>query len=138
MKPKFIPATLLLAALAACDNPDYKDEGLNFDVDQDLKSALQQNQMPQLATRLGCSGCHAIDRKVVGPPWQQVAKRYQNAASFEYNGKTYPLAEGLVQKISHGGGGHWGQEEMPGIDPSGAKHELIEKLVGFILQLGKR
>jgi hypothetical protein len=30
-------------------------------------------------------------------------KRYQNAANNEYQGRRYPLTEGLVQKVSHGG-----------------------------------
>lgn len=142
MNPKPIKTLLLLATLAclsACEeHVDYQNEGLNFDVDQDLRTALQNDRMPVVAARLGCTACHAIDHRVVGPAWKEVGKRYQNAAAFEYNGKSYPLADGLVQKISHGGSGNWGQEAMPGVDPSGSKHELIEKLVGFILALGKR
>jgi cytochrome c len=130
---------LILAALNSCDeHVDYTHDGLDFDIDQDLKSALEQNRMPQLAVRLNCTGCHELQRKIVGPAWKQVGTRYQNSAIFEYQGKSYPLTEGLVQKISHGGGGHWGQREMPAIDPTGAKHVQIEKLVHFILESGKR
>ncbi len=141
MRRKLIKPLLLLAALAlgGCEeHVDYKDDGLNFDVEQDLQTALQKGQMPMLAARLGCPACHAIDHRVVGPAWQQVGKRYQNATTFQYNGKTYPLVEGLVQKISHGGSGNWGTEQMPGFDPSGSKREQLEKLVRFILELGKR
>ncbi len=127
------------AGLGGCEERvDYGNEGLNFDIEKDLQTAVQKNQMPMLAARLGCTNCHAIDHKLVGPAWQQIGKHYQNAATFEYNGKSYPLTEGLVQKVSHGGSGNWGVEQMPGVDPSGSKHALIEKLVGFILELGKR
>ena len=142
MTPNLIKTVLLLialAGLAGCDEQvDYKNGGLNFDVDKDLQTALQQNKMPMLATRLGCTACHAIDHKLVGPAWKEVGKRYQNAATFEYQGKSYPVTEGLVQKISHGGSGHWGVELMPAMDPGNSQHALIEKLVGFILEAGKR
>ncbi len=138
---KLAKTLLLLAALTlgGCEeHVDYSSEGLNFDVDQDLQTALQKNQMPMLAARLGCPACHAIDHRVVGPAWQQVGRHYQNATTFQYNGQTYPLVEGLVQKISHGGSGNWGSAQMPAIDPSGAKREQIEKLVRFILEAGKQ
>ncbi len=142
MKPKLIKTALLLitlAALTGCeDHVDYKDDGLNFDVDKDLQSALQQKRMPLLAVRLGCNACHAIDRKLVGPAWEDVGKRYANATTYDYKGKTYPVVEGLVQKVSHGGTGNWGVESMPALDPSGGKHDQIAKLVGFILKLGKQ
>ncbi len=142
MKPKHIKTAvllILLAGLAGCEEQvDYKDEGLDFNIDQDLQSALQQKRMPLLAIRLGCNACHALDHKVVGPAWQEVGKRYQNTATFQYDGKSYPLAEGLVQKVSHGGTGNWGVEQMPALDPSGSKLAYVEKLVGFILELGKR
>ncbi len=136
---KILFTLLALALLASCDDHvNYADEGLNFDIDKDFQTALEKNQMPMLAARLGCTNCHAMDHKVVGPAWKAVGKRYQNATTFEYNGKTYPLQEGLVQKISHGGNGNWGTEPMPSIDPKDSKHELIEKLVRFILETGKR
>ncbi len=142
MKPKLIKTAVLfalLAGLAACEEQvDYKDEGLDFDMEKDLQSALQQKRMPLLAVRLGCNACHAIDHKVIGPAWQEVGKRYQGAATFQYQGKAYPVTEGLVQKISQGGSGNWGVEPMPAMDPSGSKHAYLEKLAGFILELGKR
>lgn len=142
MNPKLIKTALLLATLAAlpgCDEKvEYKEEALNFDIEQDLQSALQKNQMPQLAARLNCTACHAMSTRVYGPAWKDVGKRYQNAVAFAYQGRTYPLVEGLVQKVSHGGSGNWGSGQMPAIDPSGAKRDQIEKLVRFILEAGKQ
>lgn len=143
MNPKLIKTLMLLSALAGltgCDEKiDYtKQENMHFDVDQDLQSALQQKRMPLLAVKLGCSACHALDHKLVGPAWQEVGKRYQNATTFKYKDVSYPLTEGLVNKISHGGTGNWGVEGMPAIDPTGSKHAQLEKLVGFILALGKQ
>lgn len=137
---KTLALLLTLTGLAGCEEKiDYKkEEKLQFDADQDLQKATQQNRLPLLATKLGCKACHAIDHRVVGPAWQEVGKRYRNATSFEYKGTTYPLTEGLINKISHGGSGNWGVEAMPAVDPTGSRHDQLEKLVKFILQLGKQ
>lgn len=137
MKTRLIPVAMLLAVLAACDEPYYQEAPLDFDVEQDLKVSLETGRMPLLATRLNCTSCHAIDHKIVGPAWRDVGQRYKDADTYEYQGKTYPLVEGLVQKISHGGSGNWGDVAMPGIDPSGARRELVEKLVRFALAQGQ-
>ncbi len=92
--------------------------------------------MPPEAKELNCVACHAVDKKVVGPAWADVGKKYKGATEFEYNGKKYPLVEGLVMKVSKGGSGHWGSMPMPANDPSGAKKDKIEKLVKFELSLG--
>lgn len=143
MNPKPITTLLLLSALAGlagCDEKiDYqKEERLNFDADQDLRSARQQKRMPLLAVKLGCTSCHALDHRIVGPAWQEVGKRYRDAAGYEYQGRNYPVAAGLVEKISHGGSGNWGVEAMPPMDPTGSKREQLAKLAEFILELGKQ
>ncbi len=139
MKPIWTGLLLAVLALDGCEEKvDHPNEGVDFDIAQDLQNARQQNQMPQLAARLGCTSCHALDYGLMGPAWKDVGKRYRNSVTFEYRAKTYPLVEGLVQKISHGGTGNWGPEVMPPIDPDGTKHEQIETLVRFILENGKR
>ncbi|HEY5995024.1 MAG TPA: c-type cytochrome, partial [Gallionellaceae bacterium] len=55
--------------------------------------------MPPEAKELNCVACHAIDKKVVGPAWAEVGKKYNGATEFDYNGKKYPLVEGLVMKV---------------------------------------
>jgi len=92
--------------------------------------------MPPEAKELNCIACHAVDHKVVGPAWADVGKKYKGAKTFNYNGKDYPLVEGLVMKVFKGGSGHWGTMPMPANDPSGAKKDKIEKLVHFELSLG--
>ena len=94
--------------------------------------------MPALAKKHTCTDCHAIDRKIVGPAWIDVSKRYKGIAEYEYKGKKYPLVEGLVMKVSKGGSGNWGPMPMPINDPSGAKQADIRELVQFILSLAKQ
>ena len=57
-----------------------------------------------LAKKNGCLACHAVDKKVVGPAYQDVAKKYAGDASAEAK---------LVEKIKTGGKGVWGPVPMP-------------------------
>ena len=80
-----------------------------------------------LARKSGCLACHAIDKKLVGPPWQEVAKRYANDT--EAKGR-------LVEKVKKGGKGNWtditGDAPMPPYSPR-VSDENIDKLVSFVL-----
>ncbi|MGC2166005.1 MAG: c-type cytochrome [Gallionella sp.] len=84
--------------------------------------------MPPLAKKLNCTACHAIDKKVVGPAWQDVANKYKGDAS---------AADKLQVKVSKGGAGNWGTMPMPPNDAAGTKQAEIKELVGFILGLAK-
>jgi cytochrome c len=58
----------------------------------------------KVAKQNACMGCHAIDKKVVGPGFQAVAKKYMND----------PAAEVFLKnKIIKGGSGSWGVVPMP-------------------------
>jgi cytochrome c551/c552 len=56
----------------------------------------------QMAAKYGCTGCHAVDHKVVGPSFKDVAARYR--------GKDVEAA--LVEKVKKGGAGAWGDIPM--------------------------
>lgn len=73
-----------------------------------------------LATKSGCLACHAVDKKLVGPSYQDVAKKYK--ASDE---------AALVAKVKAGGKGTWGEIPMPA-QPN-VKDEDIKTLVKWIL-----
>lgn len=85
--------------------------------------------MPPLAKKSGCTACHAIDKKVVGPGWTDVAKRYKGDASAK---------EMLISKVKKGGKGNWTEVTkgvpMPPYSPRVADAD-IEQLVDFILGL---
>lgn len=102
-----------------------------------VAGSAMATDMPAIAKKNNCTACHAIDKKVVGPAWMDVSKKYQGAANFKYNGKEYPLAEGLAMKVSKGGSGNWGSMPMPANDPAGSKQADIKELVHFILDLAK-
>ena len=74
----------------------------------------------ELATKSACLACHAVDKKLVGPAYQDIAKKYK--ASDEAM---------LVAKVKAGGKGVWGQIPMP---PNAAvKDEDAKTLVKWIL-----
>lgn len=58
----------------------------------------------QLVQKYGCMGCHQVERKVVGPAYKDVAKKYKGDAKAE---------EHLVHVIQKGGKGVWGAIPMP-------------------------
>jgi len=90
-------------------------------------------EMPAMAKKLGCTACHAIDHKLVGPAWKDVADRYtgKGVTTFTFKGTEYPLIEGLVMKVSQGGSGNWGTVPMLANDPKGVHKDDITELVKF-------
>ena len=57
-----------------------------------------------LAKQNACLGCHAIDKKIVGPSFQSVAEKYKS----DPNAQVF-----LKNKIAKGGSGSWGVVPMP-------------------------
>ncbi|MDC7709382.1 c-type cytochrome [Vogesella indigofera] len=58
----------------------------------------------QLAQKYACVACHAVDKKIVGPAYKDVAKKYAGDKSAEAK---------LVAKVKAGGSGVWGPIPMP-------------------------
>ena len=76
----------------------------------------------QLATQKACLGCHAVDKKLVGPSYQDVAKKY--------SGQKDALAV-LTKAIKAGGSGKYGPVPMP---PQAALSEADAKtLAAWVL-----
>ncbi|MEJ1166471.1 c-type cytochrome [Variovorax sp. CCNWLW186] len=57
-----------------------------------------------LATSKNCMSCHAVERKVLGPSFKDVAAKYKGNAG---------AADMLATKIIKGGSGVWGPVPMP-------------------------
>ncbi|RKP44414.1 cytochrome C [Trinickia fusca] len=66
--------------------------------------AAEQPKGLSVAQANACLGCHAVDRKLVGPSFQQIAAKYKGDG----------LAQGkLEKKVRDGGSGVWGVIPMP-------------------------
>ena len=75
-----------------------------------------------LATSKNCMACHAVDKKLVGPSYKDVAAKYAGQAG---------AADKLAEKIMKGSSGVWGPVPMPAnpqVNDADAK-----KLVAWIL-----
>lgn len=88
--------------------------------------SAQSADMPEVAKKNNCIACHAIDKKVIGPAWAEVAKKYKGDAG---------AAARLSAKIAKGGSGVWGTTPMPP-NPKVSDADMKE-LVGFVLKLAK-
>ena len=69
-----------------------------------LLSAAPAFASADLAKAKNCLACHAVDKKLVGPAYNEVAKKYAGQAD---------AAAKLAEKIQKGGTGVWGAVPMP-------------------------
>ena len=74
----------------------------------------------------GCTACHSIDKKVVGPAYMEVAAKYKGDAG---------AAAKLADKVKKGGSGVWGPVPMPP-NPSVSDADL-KAMISYILALKK-
>jgi cytochrome c len=80
----------------------------------------------ELAKKSNCLACHMTDKKLVGPSYQDVAKRYAGDKSAEAR---------LFEKVKKGGSGAWKDQGITIPMPPNAtvKDEDIRILVKWIL-----
>ena len=57
-----------------------------------------------LATSKNCMACHAVDKKLVGPSYKDIATKYAGQAD---------AVDKLAAKVVKGGSGAWGPVPMP-------------------------
>jgi cytochrome c len=87
-----------------------------------LSGAASANQA--LAQKNACLSCHGVDKKIVGPAYKEVAKKYAGDKTAQAK---------LVAKVKAGGKGVWGEIPMP---PNPAvKTEDAEKIIEWVLSL---
>lgn len=92
-------------------------------------AAMGKDEGLALAQQSGCLACHSIEKKVVGPAWQDVAARYKGNAG---------ARDELIAKVKAGGKGNWtevtGGVPMPPYSPR-VSDDNIAALVDFVLSL---
>ncbi|MDA8110493.1 MAG: c-type cytochrome [Betaproteobacteria bacterium] len=77
-----------------------------------------------MAKKYNCLACHAVDKKVVGPAYKDIAKMYAGQAGAEAK---------LVEKVKKGGAGVWGPIPMP--SNTAVPDADVKKLVEWVLSL---
>lgn len=79
-----------------------------------------------LATKAGCTACHAVDKKLVGPAYQDVAKKYKGQAD---------VSAKLIEKVRKGGSGVYGPIPMPANDATKISDADLKAVIAWILKL---
>lgn len=93
------------AATAAAETPKLEDKAL------------------ELIGSKGCTACHAIDKKVIGPAYIDVSKKYE---------ATPEMIDSLSHKVIKGGKGVWGDVPMTA---NNVTPEEAKEMVTYILSL---
>ena len=97
-------ALFVLAAVAALSGPALADQAL--------------------ATAKNCMACHAVDKKLVGPAYKDVATKYAGQKD---------AVDRLAVKIMKGGSGVWGPVPMPA--NTQVNEAEAKKLAAWVLTL---
>lgn len=90
----------------------------------DAGGAVANEKGLELIGASDCMTCHAIDKKIIGPAYIDVAKKYENNAA---------VVDSLSVKVIKGGQGNWGNIPMlphPDLSEADAK-----EMVKYILSL---
>ncbi|MEZ5659261.1 MAG: cytochrome C' [Burkholderiaceae bacterium] len=86
------------------------------------KTDQESPELMSLAEKSNCLACHAIDHKVVGPAFVEVARKYAGADD---------AVDKLVKRVREGAQGTWGPVPMPA-NPL-VSDEDAKRLVKWIL-----
>jgi cytochrome c len=87
-------------------------------------AAVTETEAMGIAQKNGCLACHQLDRKLVGPAWREVGRKYGGQTDAE---------EKLLVKVKKGGKDVWGTVPMP---PNATVKDVdIRTLVQFVLTL---
>jgi cytochrome c len=85
--------------------------------------ALADEPGEKLLKAKGCTACHANDKKMVGPAYKEVAKKYKGDAG---------AAAKLAEKVIKGGQGVWGPVPMP---PNKVTDDEAKQMVATVLAM---
>lgn len=101
------PAALALLALLACATPGQASEALS--------------------AKAGCVACHAVDKKLLGPSYKEIAAKYK--------GDKNALAT-LTKSVRQGSKGVWGPLPMAATPVDKISDADLKALLGWVLKAG--
>lgn len=113
------------------NTPQLFGKTLKLPADQptpQAKSTISESSQPyidasSLATRHKCLACHALDNRIIGPAFRDVASKYRGTNA----------EQALIAKVKLGGSGTWGPVPMP--PNSGVPDDDLKVLVQWITSL---
>lgn len=131
---KVLIMMMVAAGLYACGGGESSEATETKPISNATVEEIAPEEAPAVAMKDGkalieasdCRTCHKDDAKLIGPAYQEVAKKYENNA-----GNVKMLAE----KIINGGQGNWGEIPMAG-HPN-VSEEDASAMVEYILSMKK-
>ena len=128
MKKYFVAFAVLVTIVACGSGNDKKDEkaAAPTTAGSDLSKNPDYQKGLELVAGSDCLTCHKVSSKLTGPPYREVAAKYEN---------TEENVTMLAGKIVKGGSGNWGAIPMtphPALSEADAK-----QMVKYILLLKK-
>jgi cytochrome c len=126
---KYLLTIAVISLVVACgDNASNSsanaDSSASASAANDISTNPDYQKGIQLITANDCLTCHKVDEKLTGPPYRDVANKYEN---------TDANVKMLAEKIIKGGSGNWGTVPMT---PHAALSEAdAEQMVKYILLL---
>ena len=120
MKIKILAAIIALGALSSFSEYELIPEKYSD------KVQVQPSEGELIMKKQDCATCHKIDKKVIGPSFLDIAKKYpMNDKNINY----------LSDKIIKGGSGVWGA--IPMAAHTALKKDDAKKIAKYILSLNK-
>jgi cytochrome c len=121
MKIKILAAILTLGSL--CSFSSFETDSNKY---SSGKNEVQPSEGEKIMAKQDCATCHKIDKKVIGPSYLDIAKKYpMNDKNISY----------LSDKIIKGGSGVWGG--IPMAAHTALKKDDAKKIAKYILSLNK-
>ncbi|TRX16755.1 c-type cytochrome [Flavobacterium franklandianum] len=125
MKIKHLVITIVLVTLSSFT----KFNSDKIYIATPIKSEVivqQPSEGEKLIAKSDCIGCHNKDKKIVGPSYSEIAKKYpSNNKNINY----------LIDKVLSGGSGVWGP--VPMLAHPTLKKEDAKSMVKYILSIKK-
>lgn len=87
-------------------------------------AAIDAKKATEIMTKGGCSACHTVDKKLVGPSFKEIANKHKGDKS---------AAASVANKVRQGGSGAYGQIPMPPNPASKISDADLKSLVDWIL-----
>lgn len=87
-------------------------------------AAMDDAAANAVMSKAGCMACHAADKKLVGPSFKDIAKKYKGDAK---------AVATLSEKVRKGGAGNWGQIPMPPNPAEKISDADVKSVVEWIL-----
>ncbi|NML56494.1 c-type cytochrome [Chryseobacterium cheonjiense] len=125
MKKLFLAGIIGLSMLSCSKKENVPVDTASPEKKVDAEAAKGNLSGDQIIESLDCSGCHAVNERMIGPSYQEIADKYSE--------KDIEL---LASKIIEGGSGVWGNVPMSP-HPQVSKEEA-QKMVEYILTLKKK